>query len=30
VLRARHEWVLPKWLPMPVSETAIGRAVRPA
>ena len=30
VLHARHEWVLPTWLPMPVSETAIGRAVRPA
>jgi ubiquinone/menaquinone biosynthesis C-methylase UbiE len=26
----RHEWVLPKWVPMPVGETAIGRAVRPA
>lgn len=26
---ARREWVLPAWLPMPVSETAIGRAVRP-
>lgn len=27
---SRHEWVLPKWVPMPVGETAIGRAVRPA
>ena len=27
---ARHEWVLPKWVPMPVGETAIGRATRPA
>lgn len=27
---ARREWVLPSWLPMPVSETAIGRASRPA
>jgi protein-L-isoaspartate O-methyltransferase len=26
----RREWVLPKWLPMPVSETAIGRAVKRA
>jgi SAM-dependent methyltransferase len=30
VREARHEWVLPAWVPMPVSETAIGRAVRPA
>jgi protein-L-isoaspartate O-methyltransferase len=27
---ARREWVLPAWLPVPVAETAIGRAVRPA
>jgi SAM-dependent methyltransferase len=27
---ARREWVLPPWLPVPVAETAIGRAVRPA
>ncbi|MBJ7337753.1 class I SAM-dependent methyltransferase [Mycolicibacterium sp.] len=27
---ARHEWMLPAWVPVPVSETAIGRAVRPA
>ena len=27
---ARHEWVLPPWVPMPVSENVIGRAVRPA
>jgi SAM-dependent methyltransferase len=27
---ARREWILPAWVPMPVSETAIGRAVRPA
>ncbi|HEY7052514.1 MAG TPA: class I SAM-dependent methyltransferase [Mycobacterium sp.] len=26
----RHEWTFPAWLPMPVSEHAIGRAVRPA
>jgi protein-L-isoaspartate O-methyltransferase len=26
----RREWMLPKWVPMPVAETAIGRAVRPA
>ncbi len=28
--RSRHEWTLPAWLPMPVSEHALGRAVRPA
>ncbi|HYO04933.1 MAG TPA: class I SAM-dependent methyltransferase [Mycobacterium sp.] len=27
---ARREWLLPAWVPLPVSETAIGRAVRPA
>jgi SAM-dependent methyltransferase len=26
----RREWMLPKWVPMPVSETAIGRAVKRA
>lgn len=26
---ARREWTLPAWLPLPVSETAIGRAVKP-
>lgn len=26
----RHEWTLPGWAPVPVSEFAIGRAVRPA
>lgn len=30
VADARREWVLPKWVPMPVGETAIGRALRPA
>lgn len=25
-----REWALPAWVPMPVSEFAIGRAVRPA
>jgi protein-L-isoaspartate O-methyltransferase len=30
VQTARHDWVLPAWVPLPVSETAIGRAVRPA
>lgn len=30
VADARHEWVLPAWVPIPSSETAIGRAVRPA
>ena len=27
---ARHEWVLPAWMPVPSSEVAIGRAVKPA
>ncbi len=27
---ARREWLMPAWVPLPVSETAIGRAVRPA
>jgi SAM-dependent methyltransferase len=26
---ARREWVLPAWVPMPTSEVAIGRAVKP-
>ena len=26
---ARREWVVPAWVPMPSTETAIGRAVRP-
>lgn len=30
VTESRREWMLPAWVPMPVSETAIGRAVRPA
>jgi protein-L-isoaspartate O-methyltransferase len=30
VANARHEWVLPAWVPLPSSETAIGRAVKPA
>jgi hypothetical protein len=30
VAETRHEWVLPAWVPLPSSETAIGRAVRPA
>jgi protein-L-isoaspartate O-methyltransferase len=29
VVRSRHEWVLPAWVPVPSSETAIGLAVRP-
>jgi 2-polyprenyl-3-methyl-5-hydroxy-6-metoxy-1,4-benzoquinol methylase len=29
VTDARREWVLPAWVPLPVSETVIGRAVRP-
>lgn len=27
---ARREWSLPSWVPLPVSEFAIGRAVKPA
>jgi SAM-dependent methyltransferase len=27
---ARREWTLPKWVPLPVADAAIGRAVRPA
>ncbi|MCW2560935.1 MAG: methylase involved in ubiquinone/menaquinone biosynthesis [Mycobacterium sp.] len=30
VAETRREWVLPAWVPMPASETAIGRAARPA
>ncbi|MGV0849646.1 class I SAM-dependent methyltransferase [Mycolicibacterium phlei] len=30
VAQARREWTLPRWLPLPVAEFAIGRAVRPA
>ncbi len=30
VQEARREWMLPAWVPLPVSETAIGRATRPA
>ena len=30
VRAARHEWVLPAWVPMPVSETVIGHAAKPA
>lgn len=26
---ARREWTMPSWVPVPVSEFAIGRAVRP-
>jgi protein-L-isoaspartate O-methyltransferase len=26
----RHDWTLPAWVPMPVSEHALGRAIRPA
>lgn len=25
----RHDWTLPAWVPVPVSEHALGRAVRP-
>ncbi|WP_102144726.1 class I SAM-dependent methyltransferase [Mycobacterium hubeiense] len=27
---ARREWAMPAWVPLPVAEFAIGRAVRPA
>ncbi|MCV7192043.1 class I SAM-dependent methyltransferase [Mycolicibacterium brumae] len=30
VLAARHTWTMPRWAPVPVSEFAIGRAVRPS
>ena len=26
----RHDWTLPFWVPMPVSEHALGQAIRPA
>lgn len=29
VSEARREWVVPTWVPVPTSEVAIGRAVRP-
>lgn len=28
VEESRHEWVFPRWLPSPVAEVALGRAVR--
>lgn len=27
---ARHQWTLPAWVPMPVAEVAVGRAVKAA
>lgn len=27
---SRHDWTLPAWVPVPVSEHALGRALRPA
>ncbi len=27
---ARRQWTLPRWLPLPVAEFALGRAVKPA
>lgn len=30
VQTTRHDWLLPAWVPMPVSEHALGRATRPA
>jgi SAM-dependent methyltransferase len=29
VAGARREWTMPRWVPLPVAEFAIGRAVRP-
>ncbi|KUH86349.1 MULTISPECIES: class I SAM-dependent methyltransferase [unclassified Mycobacterium] len=29
VAGARREWTIPRWLPLPVAEVAIGRAVKP-
>lgn len=29
VAGSRREWTMPRWVPLPVSEFAIGRAVRP-
>jgi len=29
VSHARREWVVPAWVPVPTSEVAIGRAVKP-
>ena len=26
----RHQWTLPRWLPLPVAEFALGRALKPA
>jgi len=30
VAQSRRQWTLPRWVPLPVSEFALGRAVRPA
>jgi SAM-dependent methyltransferase len=30
VVSGRRQWTLPKWLPLPVAEFALGRAVKPA
>jgi SAM-dependent methyltransferase len=30
MVSGRRQWTLPKWVPMPVAEFALGRAVRPA
>ncbi|ORA15541.1 methyltransferase domain-containing protein [Mycobacterium asiaticum] len=29
IAESRHEWTLPAWVPLPVSELALGRARRP-
>ncbi|MBS1690803.1 MAG: SAM-dependent methyltransferase, partial [Actinobacteria bacterium] len=30
IAQARREWAIPPWVPLPVAELALGRAVRPA
>lgn len=29
IARGRREWAIPRWVPLPVAELAVGRAVRP-
>jgi len=29
VVSARHTWTLPRWLPLPIAEFALGKAVKP-
>lgn len=30
IVSGRRQWTLPKWMPLPVAEFALGRAVKPA